>query len=91
MGGPVTFPLRAEFVTPEVVETLKPHGTVSIWNDPKTFLPEDKALAAKRFREMGVDGMIDLRGKGEPKRGPVYDSDILPPELKRPWRSSTRA
>jgi menorin-like protein len=83
MGGPITFPLRAEFVTPEVVATLKPHGTVSIWNDPKTFLPENKEIATKRFREMGVDGMIDLRGKGEPKKGPVYDSDILPPEFKR--------
>lgn len=82
MGGPITFPLRAEFVTPEVVQTLKPHGTVSIWNDPKTFLPEDKKIAARRFREMGVDGMIDLRGAGEPKRGPIYE-DILPPEFRR--------
>jgi hypothetical protein len=85
LGGPITFPLRAEFVTPEVVKTLKPHGSVSIWNDPKTYLPEDKKTAEKRFREMGVDGMIDLRGQDEPKRGPIYDSDILPPELKPPW------
>ncbi len=61
LGGPITFPLRAEFVTPEVVKQLKPHGLVSIWNDPKSYLPDDLAKAEQKFREMGVDGMIDLR------------------------------
>lgn len=61
LGGPITFPLRAEFVTPEVVQQLKPHGLVSIWNDPKSYIPDDLERASREFREMGVDGMIDLR------------------------------
>lgn len=86
VGGPITFPLRAEFVTPEVVAKLKPHGSVSIWNDPRSYVPGDEATETRRFREMGVDGMIDLRGKDEPFKDPAYDSDILPPELKFPWK-----
>lgn len=59
VGGPINFPLRAEFVDESVVDALKPYGTVSIWNDPSTFKPRpDEAL---RFRAMGVDGVIDLR------------------------------
>lgn len=88
-GGPITFPLRAEFVTPEVVETLKPHGSVSIWNDPKTFLPGDKQQATAMFRAMGVDGMIDLRGASEPKKGPIYDKDTW--SLPRPQALSGSA
>lgn len=61
LGGPITFPLRAEFVTPNIVRQLKPYGSVSIWNDPKSYLPEDLKAARQGFREMGVDGMIDLR------------------------------
>lgn len=80
LGGPITFPLRAEFVTPNIVERLKPHGTVSIWNDPKSFNPEDKAVAEQMFRRMGVDGMIDLRSRNEPKKSPVYDREY--------WRKS---
>ena len=61
LGGPISFPLRADFVTPKVVETMKPHGMVSIWNDPSTYNPQNLADDIRRFREMGVDGMIDLR------------------------------
>lgn len=68
LGGPITFPLRAEFVTPKVVEKLKPHGTVSVWNDPKSFLPPDLDQAKLEFRKMGVDGMIDLRDFNRPER-----------------------
>lgn len=63
LGGPVSFPLRAEFVTPETVARLKPHGIISVWNDPKTYAPDDVAAETKRLREMGVEGIIDLRGK----------------------------
>lgn len=61
VGGPIMFPLRAEFVTPEIVQRLRPHGRVAIWNDPHTFDPTDIAAATARFRGWGVDGMIDLR------------------------------
>lgn len=60
LGGPITFPLRAEFITPEVVARLKPHGTVSAWNDPSTYRP-DPVQETARLRALGVDGMIDLR------------------------------
>lgn len=71
VGGPISFPLRAEFVTPEVVAQLKPHGFVSIWNDPSTYSPADLQAETRRFREMGVDGMIDLRNTPHP--GPPRD------------------
>ncbi len=59
VGGPINFPLRAEFVDDCVVSALKPYGTVSIWNDPETFKPTPEDVL--RFRSMGVDGVIDLR------------------------------
>jgi len=61
IGGPVIFPLRAELVTPAVVRMLKPHGGVAIWNNPKTYKPRDIDADIQRFRQMGVDSMIDLR------------------------------
>lgn len=63
VGGPVLFPLRAEFVTPEIVERLSPHGDVSIWNSPRTHRLEAFEVEAEvqRFRDMGVTGVIDLR------------------------------
>lgn len=59
-GEPVMFPLRAEFVTPDVVEKLKPYGKIAIWNDPASFKPQDVEAEVRRFRQMGVDGVIDL-------------------------------
>jgi hypothetical protein len=63
VGGPVMFPLRAELVTPQIVERLEAHGTVAIWNSPSTYpLSESEVAAAEqRFRDMGVTGIIDLR------------------------------
>lgn len=63
-GPPVMFPLRAEFVTPEVVEKLKPYGKIAIWNSTSTFNPQDVAAETRRFRAMGVDGVIDLMTEG---------------------------
>jgi hypothetical protein len=60
LGGPITFKLRAEFVNQHVVETLKPFGSISIWNDAGTFNPPDVDAEIRRFRDLGVDGMIDL-------------------------------
>lgn len=59
-GQPVMFPLRAEFVTPEVVAQLKPYGKIAIWNDPSSYKPQDVEADIRRFRAMGVDGVIDL-------------------------------
>ncbi|MOA41679.1 hypothetical protein D3C78_1636620 [compost metagenome] len=51
-------------MTPEVVAKLKPYGEVAIWNAPSKDAPEDVPAAVKKFRDMGVDGMIDITGKG---------------------------
>ncbi len=59
-GRPVMFPLRAECVTREIVQTLKPFGRVAIWNSPSTYNPADTAAEIAKFREWGVDGMIDI-------------------------------
>lgn len=61
VGGPITFPMRAEFLEAAAVRKLKPHGSVSVWNDPSSFRPDDLDQARRHFRAMGVDGMIDLR------------------------------
>ena len=63
-GQPVIFPLRSDRVTPEVVAKLKPYGEVAIWNAPSKDAPSDVPAAVKKFRDMGVDGMIDMTGKG---------------------------
>lgn len=60
-GQPVMFPLKAEMVTPEIVQKLRPFGKVAIWNDPTTFNPVDKEAEIEKFRSWGVDGMIDIR------------------------------
>lgn len=63
IGGPVMFPLRAELVTPEIVERLSAHGTVAIWSSASSYPLADSAAAeaaAERFRDMGVTGLIDL-------------------------------
>lgn len=62
-GKPTIFPLRSDRVTPEVVAALKPYGEVAIWNAPSKHAPDDVEAETRRFREMGVDGMIDLTGK----------------------------
>lgn len=61
VGGPTMFVLRAELVDAGVVAKLRPAGRVGIWNDPSTYSPVDVDADAKRFRAMGVDGVIDLR------------------------------
>lgn len=63
-GQPVIFPLRSDRVTPEVVAALKPYGEVAIWNAPSKDAPADVPAAVAKFRAMGVDGMIDISGKG---------------------------
>ena len=64
VGGRISFPLRAEFVTQAAVDRLKPHGAVSVWNDPANWAPADVAKETQRLRDMGVDGVIDLRPMG---------------------------
>lgn len=60
-GQPVMFPLRADMVTREIVQALKPFGKVAIWNDPGSYSPKDVAAEIQIFRSWGVDGMIDIR------------------------------
>lgn len=61
VGGPIMFPLQAQFVTPAIVASLKRFGMIAIWNDPGSYRPSDIPAATAKFRAMGVDGMIDLR------------------------------
>jgi hypothetical protein len=63
VGGPIMFPLQAEYVTPQIVAALRPYGRVAIWNSPRTYDPSDVALAAEQFRAMGCNGMIDIRSE----------------------------
>lgn len=60
-GQPVMFPLRADMVTREIVQSLKAFGKVAIWNDPGSYSPKDVAAEVGKFRQWGVEGMIDIR------------------------------
>lgn len=59
--GAVMFPLRVDLVTKAIIDELKPHGAIAIWNDPSIPGVSDVAALTKQLRDMGVDGMIDLR------------------------------
>ena len=63
--GAVMFPLRAEYVSRQVVDWLKSFGRVAIWNDPNSYVPADLAEDERKFRDWGVTGMIDLRPQKE--------------------------
>lgn len=60
-GSPVHFALRADLVTPAIVERLGPHGKVGVWNDPAVWAPASVAQARRRFLDMGCAGILDLR------------------------------
>lgn len=61
IGGKVMFPLRAEYVTRQIVEWLQSFGHVAIWNDPTSYRPANLEADHRKFRSWGVTGMIDLR------------------------------
>jgi hypothetical protein len=64
VGGPVSFPIRADLVTPETVAALRPHGEVAVWTDAAHFDPVERygreSAAIRAFRSMGVNGMIQM-------------------------------
>lgn len=59
-GEPVLYALRAEWVTPEIVKKLEPHGKVSIWNTTWSFNPKNIKAEVEKFRSWGVSGIVDL-------------------------------
>lgn len=59
-GSPVTYALRAEWVTPEIVKKLEAHGKVSIWNTTWSFNPKVVKTEVEKFRSWGVSGIVDL-------------------------------
>ncbi len=65
VGGPIVFVLRADLATPQVIDRLRGGGKVAIWNDPeKQPLVRTQAEAdalSEHFRQLGVNGPIDLR------------------------------
>lgn len=62
VGGPVSFPLDAAYITADLVRAFRRGGRVSVWNEPRRTPVQDIASATARLRAWGVDGMIDLRG-----------------------------
>lgn len=60
-SGPVMFPIEIDEVTPAVVEQLRAHGRIAVWNDPDEHPVTDVARESSRLRRLGADGMIDLR------------------------------
>jgi hypothetical protein len=59
VGGRIMFPVRDDLVTADVVHALAPYGRIAVWNTPGITNPGP--TRADRLRELGVDGMIDLR------------------------------
>jgi len=68
-GGPAAFVLREDEVTGEAIESLRGHGTISVWNSPGFALPGDTSPEerAENLRRQGINGVIDLR----PDKGPL--------------------
>ena len=75
IGGPITFPLRAEFVTPGVVAKLKPHGD---------------GLGLERSQKLSASGprgrprRFSQDGRGRDDRPAAPGSDLRPPERTSP-------
>ena len=59
-GGRVAFPLRWDLVDQRVVDTLKPHGKVSIWTSQAEGTPDQPGRESRKLRDMGVEGVIDF-------------------------------
>jgi hypothetical protein len=59
VGGKVMFPVRDDLVTADVVHALAPYGRIAVWNTPGITNPGPRRVG--RLRDLGVDGMIDLR------------------------------
>lgn len=61
-GGNVSYPIRWDLASDDVVQTLKRNGVgkVSIWTNQVEGTPNDTEAETRRLRERGVDGMIDL-------------------------------
>lgn len=63
-GGRVTFPVRWDALTDEVIHELARHGKVSVWAAQSEGTPADPELERARLIHRGIDGVIDL---GEPQ------------------------
>ncbi len=59
-GGRVAFPLRWDLVDQTVVDTLRPHGKVSIWTSKSQGTPDHPGREERKLRDMGVEGVIDF-------------------------------
>lgn len=67
IGGRVAIALRADKATPALISRMRQSMVVNIWNDPTRWYPRDIPAMTARLRELGVNGMIDLRDP----RGPM--------------------
>jgi hypothetical protein len=67
VGDPnrVTFPLQSDHIDEHVIAQLAPYGSISAWNHPAFFDPDDLEAERSRLQDLGVNGMIDLRHDGQ--------------------------
>jgi hypothetical protein len=62
IGGQTQVSLAIDQATPTIIGRLRTAGIhVGIWNDPQRDPVDDPASTRRELREMGVDGLVDLR------------------------------
>jgi hypothetical protein len=63
LGQPVAFVARYDRLTDDAIAKLKGHGAISVWNDTGhgSIKSGDVGGLVKGLRELGVDGVIDIR------------------------------
>ena len=72
LHGPATFVVRFDLLTPEALARLQKVAPVSVWNASDGPVVKDPADVARKLRDEGVAGVIDIRrtpGAAEKARG----------------------
>ncbi|MEO6867747.1 MAG: DUF2181 domain-containing protein [Gaiellales bacterium] len=59
-GGRVSFPIRWDIASDDVINRLQQHGDVSIWTSQTRGTPDDTDAETVSLRRRGVSGVVDL-------------------------------
>lgn len=67
VGGRMCVSFQPKEVSVAAISAIHGYGMrINIWNDATQWGPDNVALETKRLRDLGIDGMIDLRRMDDP-------------------------
>lgn len=67
VGGRIGVALQPPEASPGAIKQLHGLGLrINIWNDASKWAPQDVAAEKARLRDLGIDGMLDVRGSHDP-------------------------